>query len=376
MVLSMSLEPAEVDVAGLAVPPPRLDGFEPVPAVGAGGDVPAATPLPRLPAERQDHEREEHGEQEQLGTHPAPSSPPPPAAVNKNASSHAILSPVFFPANSIRDGGHRRGDLHHAEHAERWRSQSLEGAAGLDPQGEPGAGADGGEGPGPVRRPWPLRLRHRPGSARQRDGLARVHRVRRPGLGADDDPGRDPAGCVHRPARARGPRASPQAQAALIVLPSPVKVLKIVPEKCTGCLRCELACSYVQTGAFQPAKSVIRVSPYERHTSYAPYTCTQCAEGGCMTACPVGAITINAAGAKDVLDDRCVGCKLCTIACPYGTMFYDPGPRQAVKCNLCDEAPACADACPTAAITYEETWTGDWLGDFAHERTARILEIR
>src|SRR5207245_1070208 len=81
---------------------------------------------------------------------------------------------------------------------------------------------------------------------------------------------------------------------------------------------------YMQTGDYQPAKSVIRVSPFEGHTSYAPYTCTQCDEGWCMTACPVGAITISAVGAKDVLDDRCVGCKLCTIACPYGTMFYDP----------------------------------------------------
>src|SRR5262249_26594891 len=102
----------------------------------------------------------------------------------------------------------------------------------------------------------------------------------------------------------------------------PMKVLKIVPERCTGCLRCELACSYMQTGTFQPAKSVIRVSPFEGHTSYAPFTCTQCAEGWCMTACPVGAITITAVGAKDVIDDKCVGCKLCTIACPYGTMFY------------------------------------------------------
>ena len=87
----------------------------------------------------------------------------------------------------------------------------------------------------------------------------------------------------------------------------------------------------MQTGTFQPAKSVIRVSPFEGYTSYAPYTCTQCAEGWCMTACPVGAIQINAAGAKDVLDDKCVGCKLCTIACPYGTMFFDSDTLQGVQ---------------------------------------------
>ena len=155
-----------------------------------------------------------------------------------------------------------------------------------------------------------------------------------------------------------------------------MKVLKLTPERCTGCLRCEIACSYMQTGEYQPAKSVIRVSPFEGHTSYAPYTCTQCAEGWCMTACPVGAITLNLAGAKDVLDDVCVGCKLCTIACPYGTMFYDTGTRKAFKCNLCGGDPACAHACPTAAIEYVEATTADWLGDFAGERVSHDGAVR
>src|SRR5437867_11886662 len=92
------------------------------------------------------------------------------------------------------------------------------------------------------------------------------------------------------------------------------KVLKITPEKCTGCLRCELACWYMKTGTFQPAKSVIRVSPFEGHTSYAPYTCTKCAAGWCMTACPVGASTINAAGATDLLDDTDLVRQRCTLA--------------------------------------------------------------
>ncbi|HEY8695767.1 MAG TPA: (Fe-S)-binding protein, partial [Chloroflexota bacterium] len=88
------------------------------------------------------------------------------------------------------------------------------------------------------------------------------------------------------------------------------KVLHITPERCTGCLRCELACSQMQTGgSFQPAKSVIRVAPLEAHTSYAPYTCFQCAEAWCLTACPVDAISIAPTGAKVVSWDRCTGCR-------------------------------------------------------------------
>ena len=100
-----------------------------------------------------------------------------------------------------------------------------------------------------------------------------------------------------------------------------MKVLKMIPEKCTGCMRCELACSYEQTGTFRPSKSVIRVSAFENHTSYAPYTCPQCDEAWCMTACPIEAISISSPGAKEVNNNLCVGCKLCTIACPYGTIF-------------------------------------------------------
>ncbi|MSQ35692.1 MAG: 4Fe-4S dicluster domain-containing protein [Dehalococcoidia bacterium] len=154
-----------------------------------------------------------------------------------------------------------------------------------------------------------------------------------------------------------------------------MRVLHIEPEKCTGCMRCEVACSYQQAGEFNPAKSVIRVSSFEAHTSYSPYTCFQCDEAWCMTACPVEAIDINAAGAKDVLDDKCVGCKLCTLACPFGTIFYDPQTEKAFKCNLCGGDPACASACPTDAIVWLEDFTRDWQGPFAAERSAAGLAV-
>ena len=116
--------------------------------------------------------------------------------------------------------------------------------------------------------------------------------------------------------------------------------------------------------------------PREARPSSAPFTGLQCAEGWCMTACPVDAITIGPVDAKIVLDDQCVGCKLCTIACPYGTMFYDRDTRKATKCDLCGGDPACADACPTQAILWVEGEPVDWLGDFAASRTGMDLEGR
>ena len=72
-----------------------------------------------------------------------------------------------------------------------------------------------------------------------------------------------------------------------------------------------------------------------------------------MHACPVEAIVVNeATGAKEVLEDTCVGCKVCTIACPFGTVNYNSASGKVVKCDLCGGDPWCAKACPTGAITY------------------------
>jgi len=153
------------------------------------------------------------------------------------------------------------------------------------------------------------------------------------------------------------------------------RILHIIPDKCTGCMQCELACSWVQTGTFQPARSVIRVNIFDELASYSPYTCFQCHEAWCMTACPVNAIAINpVTGAKVVLDDVCVGCALCTIACPFGTVFYNPDTHKAFKCNLCDGDPACAKACPTGAIEWAEAPLGEWVGSWADKINANYQE--
>ena len=148
----------------------------------------------------------------------------------------------------------------------------------------------------------------------------------------------------------------------------PMQALGIHPEKCTGCRQCELACSWVQVGSFQPSKSVIRVHVFDEQASFAPYACFQCDEAWCMQACPVNAIDADEqTGAKIILDEVCVGCKLCVIACPFGTIFFDKSSMKAAKCDLCAGDPACAHACPTGAIAFENVDPGGWIGGFGSQ---------
>jgi len=154
------------------------------------------------------------------------------------------------------------------------------------------------------------------------------------------------------------------------------RMLRIIPDKCTGCMQCELACSWVQTGTFQPSRSVIRVNVFDEEASYAPYTCLQCDEAWCMNACPVNAIGIDPdTGAKVVSETLCVGCHLCTIACPFGTAFTLPHTDKATKCHLCGGAPACAAVCPTDAIEFEELeQPGDWFAEWGDQVDSRFRE--
>ncbi len=151
--------------------------------------------------------------------------------------------------------------------------------------------------------------------------------------------------------------------------------LQILPDKCTGCMQCELACSWVQTGTFQPSQSLIRVNVFDEQASYAPFACVQCDEAWCMNTCPTNAIAIDLeTGAKVIMEPLCIGCHLCTIACPFGTVFTLPETDKAAKCNLCGGDPACVTSCPTDAIDYVDAsevtpWFDEWgqkvSGNFA-----------
>ena len=96
------------------------------------------------------------------------------------------------------------------------------------------------------------------------------------------------------------------------------KVLHINPDKCTGCLQCEMACSFENYGTFATAKSRIKVFDFHHTGKKVPYTCTQCDEAWCLHACPVEAITIDRlTGAKVV--GRCRSATCAAVSRPAPT---------------------------------------------------------
>lgn len=132
------------------------------------------------------------------------------------------------------------------------------------------------------------------------------------------------------------------------------KSLNVYPEKCNSCRLCELVCSFKKTNDFNPARSRIQLSVFPEEAFYIPVVCPQCAEAWCVDTCPNRAISRDTeSGVVRVDEERCVGCRMCTLACPFGLITYDPVTSKAVKCDYCGGDPECVRFCPTGALAYE-----------------------
>ena len=136
-----------------------------------------------------------------------------------------------------------------------------------------------------------------------------------------------------------------------------MKQIVVHQEKCTACRECELACSLEHTGRFVPALSRIRVNDlYEEHF-YLPMTCVHCADAPCAAVCPTVAIQRRPDGEIRVADERCIGCKMCLLACPFGVMGFEPEKGVAQNCDLCAGDPQCVTFCVPRALEYAEVET-------------------
>ena len=151
---------------------------------------------------------------------------------------------------------------------------------------------------------------------------------------------------------------------------------------CVGCHACAVVCKEWNAGGH--AGPLTDINPYSAHESgvwfnrihsyevtdekgqgqtlHFPRSCLHCDEPACVTVCPTGASFKRAEdGIVLVNEDKCIGCKLCSWACPYGAREYDAIEGVMKKCTLCvdriynenleesDRVPACVSACPASA---------------------------
>ncbi|MBZ4687042.1 MAG: Fe-S-cluster-containing hydrogenase subunit [Clostridiales bacterium] len=143
-------------------------------------------------------------------------------------------------------------------------------------------------------------------------------------------------------------------------------------EKCIGCHSCEMACkNYYQ---LDPNIRWRKVYPLHEETFTLPernfmsLACNHCAQPECLRVCPVGAYTKRKDGIVIHDHNRCIGCRLCTMACPYQVPQFNKKYKKVEKCNMCfqridkGENPACVDGCPMEAITVIDLNSFDELG--------------
>ncbi len=128
------------------------------------------------------------------------------------------------------------------------------------------------------------------------------------------------------------------------------KTLAVVPELCSGCRICELACSLEHFGVNNPKKSAVRVLvTYPQPVMRLPIICSQCKVPVCADACPTGALK-RTNGVVQLDSDGCIACMKCVEACPFGAIYSHEDLDHPIKCNLCNGEPKCVEACPKGAI--------------------------
>ncbi len=139
---------------------------------------------------------------------------------------------------------------------------------------------------------------------------------------------------------------------------------------CTGCKACQAACKdhndlpagilwrrvyEVSGGGWARAGAAWRHDVFAWNLSM---SCNHCERPVCAEVCPTGAVQRREDGVVLLDSDKCMGCRYCEWACPYGAPRFDAAQGVMTKCDLCADrleeglAPSCVAACPMRALDF------------------------
>jgi formate dehydrogenase iron-sulfur subunit len=154
------------------------------------------------------------------------------------------------------------------------------------------------------------------------------------------------------------------------------KAILVDTTQCIGCGLCASACK--ETNGLPEGEatelSAETFNVVESHADvFVRKFCMHCVDPTCVSVCPVGAFRKTAEGPVVYEAERCIGCRYCMMACPFGIPRYEWGSTLPVvkKCTMCAPRqarglqPACVEACPVGATVFGER---DELLAEAHRR--------
>lgn len=115
--------------------------------------------------------------------------------------------------------------------------------------------------------------------------------------------------------------------------------------RCSGCRKCEIACSLFHENRIWPEASRIRVFMIVPGLEF-PHFCAQCQDYPCVESCPAEALSISAKTAAVLVDEeKCVACGKCIDACPGRVPHVHPSKDHILICDLCGGDPRCVKVC-------------------------------
>ncbi|MBU37602.1 MAG: hypothetical protein CL611_04150 [Anaerolineaceae bacterium] len=137
--------------------------------------------------------------------------------------------------------------------------------------------------------------------------------------------------------------------------------------KCTACMDCVEACKQAVAHEHKTTEPTARISIRKATAEGGinlPQLCKNCAEAPCVVACMTACRIRDASGWVTTDYERCVGCWMCVMTCPFGVIDAVHEDKMARKCDGCTshEVPPCVAVCKPQALRVRS------YGSFAQER--------